>query len=121
MNAELRRLRDRLHRNRGRGEHRPRFPRPLRAEVAAFAHRRSREGMSLIRLADALDLGRSTLQLWVKQFPPSEPEPRLRPVEVSDAVEPVASHSRPVLVLPDGCRVENLELGDLLTLLRGLR
>ena len=119
MDRELRRLRDAVSRNRERGEQRPRFPEELREEIAAFADVRSRAGVSLLRTADDLGLAHSTLLLWVKTYR-ANGRPRLRSVEITESVAP-DEHARPALVLPDGTRVENLELNDLLTLLRGLR
>lgn len=122
MDRELRRLRDAVSRNRGRGEQRPRFPEELRKEIAAFADGRSRDGdlvISLLGTADDLGLAHSTLLVWVKTYRANK-APRLRSVEITESVGP-DGNARPVLVLPDGTRVENLELNDLLTLLRGLR
>ena len=88
-----------------------RYPAPFRAAVAARTRRQLDQGASVHRVAGALGLPARSLTRWLQQSAP----PVLRPVTVRPDPLPAAG---PVLVTPQGVRVEGLDPDTLIAVLR---
>lgn len=105
---------------RGRARTMVRYPVALRRRITALAREcRARGRGNFTALARDLGLPRWTLTLWLRRPAPSP----MRAVAVVPDPGPVAGPAGrgPVLVLPDGVRVEGASIADLTTLLRALR
>ena len=95
-----------------------RYTPDLRRRAVGIARRRRRAGAAVAAIARDLGLRPRALRLWL-QAPRSRP--RLRRVAVTATPEPVAPTSGlSALVTPQGVRVDGLDLGTLVMLLRGL-
>jgi len=95
-----------------------RYTPDLRRRAVGIARRRRRAGVAVAAIARDLGLRPRALRLWL-QTPRSRP--RLRRVAVTATPEPGAPTSGlSALVTPQGVRVDGLDLGTLVTLLRGL-
>jgi hypothetical protein len=107
----------RLRRNRPRTA--VRYPVTLRRTITTIARQRRGRGAGLAALARDLGLPRWTLTLWLR----SPRVPMMRAVDVMPDPPSVAGPAitAPVLVLPDGARVEGASVAELATLLRALR
>jgi hypothetical protein len=115
MDARVKRFREGVARY-GVGGAGCRYPAELRAVAVAVAEDRREEPLAQV----AADLGISTasLQRWLEQGEPL----RFRPVEVEPGSAQVQRPPARVLALitPRGYRVEGLEAGELVSLLRVL-
>jgi len=90
----------------------------LRRRAVGIARRRHRTGVAVAAIARELGLRPDALRLWLQA---SRTRPRLRRVAVTATPECAAPASGlSVLVTPQGVRVDGLDLGTLVTLLRGL-
>ena len=95
-----------------------RYSPALRGQAVAFAQRRRPFGISVAAMARELGLRPRVLRLWLQE---PRTKPRLRRVAVEAAAAVSApSSGPPVLVTPQGFRVEGLDVTSLVTLLRGL-
>jgi len=90
-----------------------RYPAELRALAVAVAQERNEE--PLVRVAADLGVGAVSLQRWLEQGELAV----FRPVEIESG--PAETPARGLaLITPRGYRVEDLEAGELLSLLRVL-
>lgn len=112
MDARVKRFRDEVMRY-GVGGVGRRYPAELRALAVAVAETRREEPLAKV----AADLGVSamSLQRWLEQGEPV----RFRPVEVEPGFAEAPARGL-VLITPRGYRVEGLEAGALVSLLRVL-
>jgi hypothetical protein len=104
---------------RGRARTAVRYPMALRRTITAIARQRRGRGAGLTGLARELGLPRWTLSLWLQR--PMAPMMRTVAVEPDPAPVTTPAGPRPVLVMPDGVRVEGANVAELTTLLRALR
>lgn len=112
MDARVKRFRDAVARS-GVGGVGRRYPAELRALAVAVAQERREE--PLARVAADLGVSAVSLQRWLEQGEPAG----FRPVEIEPS--PVATLARGLaLITPRGYRVEGLEAGVLVSLLRVL-
>jgi len=116
MNEAIRRLRsDARQLTRGRVPTAIRYPAPFRAAAATLTRAQLDHGASVHRMARALGLPAQSLTRWLQQSAP----PVLRPVTVRpDPAPPAAPAAGPVLVTPQGLRIEGLDLDTLIAVLR---
>ena len=92
-----------------------RYPVAFREAVAALTRSQLDQGTSMNRVADALGLPARSLTRWLQQSAP----PLLRPVTLRpDLVAPLAAG--PVLLTPQGLRVEGLDHDALIAVLQVL-
>ncbi len=119
MNDDVRRIRRdiaRLKQNR-----RPtavRYPIAIRRKVVALVRRRRIRGADLAALARELGLAAWTVSLWLRK----PVVPVLRAVELAPAAPPAAPMiATPVLITPQGVRIEGATVETLATLLHALR
>ncbi len=113
MNEAIRRLRSEARQlTRGKVPTAIRYPVAFRAAVAALTRRQLDQGASMHRVATALGLPARSLLRWLEQSAP----PVLRPVTVRPEAPPAAAG--PVLVTPQGVRVEGLDRDTLIAVLR---
>jgi len=112
MDARVKRFRDEVMRY-GVGGVGRRYPSELRALAVAVAEERREE--PLARVAADLGVSAMSLQRWLEQDEPV----RFRPVEVEPGFAEVPTRGL-VLITPRGYRVEGLEAGSLVSLLRVL-
>ena len=96
-----------------------RYPLALRRRITAIARRRRAHGMGLATIARELGLAEWTLNLWLRK----RSAPVLRAVEIVPAPSssPASAITTPVLITPQGLRVEGATVEALATLLRALR
>ena len=112
MNTAIRRLRSESRQlTRGKVPTAIRYPAPFRAAAATLTRTQLDQGASVHRVAGALGLPARTLTRWLQQSAP----PVLRPVTVRPDPMPAAG---PVLVTPQGVRVEGLDRDTLIAVLR---
>lgn len=118
MNDAIRRLRSEAHQfTRGKVPKAIRYPVAFRAAVAAVTRTQLDQSASMNRVAGALGLPARSLTRWLQQSAP----PMLRPVTVRPAPAPAAPPATgPVLLTPQGVRVEGLDRDTLLAVLRVL-
>ncbi len=118
MDEEIRRLRADARRL-AQGKHRSqvRYPEAFRRAAVTLARRRQGRGGSVTRLAREIGVSEPTLTKWLR---PS-PGPGLRPVAVA-LPPPPAPHAgaSPVLIAPNGVRIEGLDHDALIAVLRAL-
>lgn len=80
--------------------------------LAGETRQRRAEGQKFAQICADLDVCEGSLRLWMQQFP----EPAFREVAVSS--EPAAKRTAGICVtMPDGVRVEGLDIDDLIVLL----
>lgn len=91
-----------------------RYTPALRRRAVVIARKRRGAGMAVAAIARELGVRPQALRLWLQTPAP----PRLRRVAIAAA--PVAAVDRPVLITPQGFRVEGLDAAGLVTLLRAL-
>ena len=91
-----------------------RYTPALRRRAVAIARKRRGAGVAVAAVARELGVRPRALRLWLQ----SPTRPRLRCVAIAKA--PVAVADRPVLITPQGFRVEGLGAADLVALLRAL-
>jgi hypothetical protein len=121
MDEGARRIRSQLSRLRqGKRPSAVRYPLAVRREVLAVARRRRARGTGIARIAREVGLAPWTLALWLRK----QPRAGLRVVDITPDPAPVASAppgTGPVLITPQGIRVEGADVGALAALLRALR
>jgi hypothetical protein len=119
MDHEVLRLRAAIRRyQHGRPPRAVRYPTAVRRTVTALARRRRREGAHVKTIAHEVGVAPWTLALWLR----TPASATLRAVDVVPDV-PAASapvHLRPVLITPQGLRVEGLDPDTLVAVLRAL-
>jgi hypothetical protein len=94
-----------------------RYPPALRQAIIALARQGRAHRGGLTAVARELNLPRWTLTLWMR----TPPAPPVRAVTVVPDVAPTAAAPGPVLVMPNGIRLEGASLDVLAALLRALR
>jgi hypothetical protein len=95
-----------------------RYPVALRRKVIALARRRRVRGAGMAALARELGLAQWTVALWLRKTT----APVLRAVEITPATPPPAPMvAAPVLITPQGVRIEGATVETLATLLRALQ
>ena len=95
-----------------------RYPLALRRKIIAIARRRRSQGAGIATIARELGLAEWTLNLWLRKIS----VPVLRAVEILPATPtPAAAVTTPVLITPQGIRVEGATVDALATLLRALQ
>ncbi len=116
MNTAIRRLRsDARQLAHGKVPTAIRYPAPFRAAAATLTRTQLDQGASVHRVAGALGLPARTLTRWLQQSAP----PVLRPVTVrSDPMPTAPPAAGPVLVTPQGLRIEGFDLDTLIAVLR---
>ena len=115
MDERAKELRARIRKAAGRKPpHRRRYPAELRRDVGRYAGERRRAGSSVKRVAAELGIAAPTLGIWIQEH--RDDEPAIRPVAVATS----APASSPVLVTPQGFRIEGLGVGEIAELLRAL-
>ena len=93
-----------------------RYPAPFRAAVVALVRTELGHGVTFGSLAGALGLPRWSLARWLRQSPPAV----LRPVTVASDPGAALRPLGPVLITPQGLRVEGLDRDTLIAVLRAL-
>jgi transposase-like protein len=97
-----------------------RYPEALRGKITAIARRRRVQGAGIATIARELGLAEWTLNLWLRKIS----APVLRAVEIVPAPSsspPASAVTMPVLITPQGVRIEGATVDALVTLLRALR
>ena len=96
-----------------------RYPAELKALAVDHARQAQATGRNLAAVAKELGLSDQTLRTWIE----AEHGGGLRPVVIQPDPEepPPITAGVPVLVTPEGFRVEGLDLAQLTSLLRTLR
>src|SRR5438128_1257431 len=85
-----------------------RVPAGLRAQIAAYAHRRRGVGAGCARIAAAVGVAPESIRRWARQHPVDAAARALVAVRV---VEDVEAAARLAVVSPTGYRVDGLTLG----------
>jgi transposase len=94
-----------------------RYPPAFREAAVALVRPRLGPGVSVARVARDLGLAIPSLTRWCRP----RPRPVLRPVTLTSALTPPARPpAGPVLLTPQGHRVEGLDLAALVAVLRAL-
>jgi hypothetical protein len=116
MDNRVRRLRSRLEAlSRGKAPRGVRYPVALRAAVVRLTREAHRAGMGAGALAKQLGLPPGTVTRWGGRVP----RQRLRRIRIAPARPAVMSPpSGPVLVTPQGWRIEGLDVATLLRVLQ---
>jgi hypothetical protein len=116
MDDRVRRLRARLEAlSGGRAPRGVRYPVEIRAEVVGLAREAHGAGIGARVLAKQLGLPLATLTRWGRPVP----RQRLRRITIAPArAALMAAPSAPVLVTPQGWRVEGLDVATLLRVLQ---
>jgi hypothetical protein len=116
MDDRVRRLRSRLKAvGHGRAPRGIRYPAELRTEVVELARAAPSAGMSAGALAKLLGLPPGTITRWGRHVP----RQRLRRIRITPTLPAVVSpSSAPVLVTPQGWRIEGLDVATLLRVLQ---
>lgn len=119
MNDDVRRIRRDIARlQQDRHPTAVRYPVALRQKVIALARRRQARGVGIAALARELGLAEWTMSLWLRKTS----VPILRAVEIAPAPAPLApTVATPVLITPQGVRIEGATVETLAALLRALR
>lgn len=119
MDDRVRRLRTEISRLRhGRAPTAVRYPSAIRRQVTAIARRRRAEGADVAGIAREIGVAPWTLALWLRP-------PAAAVIRAVDVVPEAPQHSAvavtgPVLITPEGVRVEGLDRGTLVAVLRAL-
>jgi hypothetical protein len=104
----------------GRAPRAIRYPASFRVAAVRVAHAQRAQGRGLADLAHELGLTAPTLTRWLEK----RPAPRMRPVTLAPAAVVEATEAsvavRPVLITAKGVRVEGLDRGTLIAVLRAL-
>jgi len=116
MDDRVRRLRSRLEAlSRGRAPRGVRYPVEIRAEVVGLAREAHGAGIGASVLAKQLGLPLATITRWGRHGP----RQRVRRIMIAPTRPAVvAAPSAPVLVTPQGWRVEGLDVATLLRVLQ---
>lgn len=107
MSGRIRR-RVAAHGERGRGK---RLPADLQAEIAAYARRRRAEGASVREIGAETGVSAESIRRWAAT--PGRARPEAIPVRVLDD----ESRAKIVVVMPNGVRVEGLDVSETADLL----
>jgi transposase-like protein len=91
-----------------------RYTPALRRRAVVIARKRQDAGVAIAAVARELGVRPRALRLWLQ----TPARPRLRRVAIAPA--PVVAVDRPVLITPQGIRVEGLGAASLVALLRAL-
>jgi len=95
-----------------------RYPWALRRKITAMARRRQSQGAGIATIAREMGLAEWTLNLWLRKTS----APVVRAVEILPAApSPATVVTTPVLITPQGIRIEGATVDTLATLLRALR
>lgn len=97
----------------GRGH---RYPAALRTRITAQVRRGRARGESLAAIGRDLGLNPFALQRWLD----TDGSSGFRTVEVESMASTPAAGTGPVVTLPNGVRIEGLDLSGLLALVRAL-
>lgn len=97
-----------------------RYPDALRELAVRFATEAEAAGWSASRIARRLGVAWPTVGRWLQMSPIDRADNAMREVVVRDEV-PSAIELRPVLVTPEGYRIEGLRQEDLVELVQALR
>ena len=95
-----------------------RYSRPLRAMAVEFVLKRKSEGGSFRSAAKILGISENSLQRWMKETVPQTP--RFKPVDIVPETRANNEAQKPVLITPQGHRVEGLDVDGMAALLRNL-
>jgi len=116
MDDRVRRLRSRLEAcSRGRAPRGVRYPAELRTEVVELAREAPGAGMRAGALAKQLGLPPGTITRWSRHVP----RRRVRRIRIARPLPAViAAPAAPVLVTPQGWRIEGLDVATLLRVLQ---
>jgi hypothetical protein len=116
MDDRVRRLRSRLEAlSRGKAPRGVRYPVELRTEVIALAREAPGAGLRAGALAKQLGLPPGTITRWSRHVP----RRRLRRITIAPALPALLPPpSAPVLVTPQGWRIEGLDVATLLRVLQ---
>jgi transposase-like protein len=124
MNDTIQRLRiDARQLTRGKVPTAVRYPATLQARAVALARPRLSRGRSIARVARELGLPSQALGRWLRpppEAPVGRPRDVLRPVTVVPAAAVAGPPAGPVLLTPQGLRVEGLDRDGLIAVLRAL-
>jgi hypothetical protein len=93
-----------------------RYPVAIQRKVIALARRRRVRGAGIAALARELGLAEWTVGLWLRK----SSTPGMRAVEIAPA-PPAPEVAGPVLIMPQGIRIEGASVEALAMLLRALR
>ena len=94
-----------------------RYPARFRAAVVRLARAHRDRGRAVADVAHDLGLTAPTLIRWLE----GPPAPQVRPVMIAPAArEEESAPARPVLITPQGVRVEGLDRAALIAVLRAL-
>lgn len=119
MDARARTIRAEISRLRhGRPPTAVRYPRAIRQHVTAIARRRRAEGANVPAIAREIGVAPWTLALWLRT-------PASAVIRAVDVVPEAPRHravavTGPVLITPEGVRVEGLDRDTLVAVLRAL-
>ena len=118
MDDRVRKLRLRIRAQRqGHAASQVRYPEDLRAEIVTIVRAGRVAGRSLSHLAREIGVSAPTLIAWLRR----PARGHVRQVELApSAVSAIAAPPSPVLVTPQGFRIEGLDLAGLITVLRDL-
>jgi len=101
---------------RGKASSGVRYPAEFRSDAVAVARRLRAEGVPTARIARDLGLQSQTLGLWLRR----KQRVRIRRVVVASVPAPTESSIHPILVTAHGHRIEGLDLGALVQVLRSI-
>jgi hypothetical protein len=97
-----------------------RYPAAFRAAVTGAARRQRAQGAPAAQVARELGVSPASLGRWLQR----PPRPVLRPVtvtaEIARPAGPAPTAGGPILITPQGVRVEGLDRDTLIAVLRGL-
>ena len=97
-----------------------RYPEELKREAAELVPLLRKEGSSRSAVEKLLDVNWQTLARWVGASRGTERKKQAKPKPVPVVLAGSSASSSPVLVTPNGVRVEGLSVDDITTVLRGL-
>lgn len=119
MDDRVRRVRAEILRLRhGRPPTAVRYPNAIRQQVTAIARRRRAEGANVPAIAREIGVAPWTLELWLRQ--PAAAVIRAVAVVSEAPRSSGAPGAGPVLITPEGLRVEGLDRDTLVAVLRAL-
>ena len=130
MSKQVRAIRDQIQRVARSGEPRTRrYPEALRRSTVTYARERVDAGATVESVAHALGLAGQTLSYWLRSVEPdpATDPPAMRAVSVVPAPRhdeeppaPPLSPASPVVITPQGLRIEGLDVAGISDLLRRL-
>jgi hypothetical protein len=117
MDTTIRRLRSEAQQlARGKAPRTIRYPARFRSAAVQVARAHVAEGRALAEVAHAVGVSAPSLQHWLER----ETALGLRPVAIERAGRETREGSGPVLITPQGVRVEGLDRDALIVVLRAL-